>query len=130
MSNVRMPFKWVNTSNLMTFECCFLISQYHENCSAMSSFAVLRHVPWNTYLQCSSMFSLVCYGFYLMFIYGFWFFYLWFLFFIFFSDAADNKQSYLNEISVERSIFKCNIQKSVPRSLQLQNTVIFKNRTM
>ena len=26
MSNVRMPFKRVNSSNLMTFECCFLIS--------------------------------------------------------------------------------------------------------
>ena len=25
ISNVWMPFKWVNTSNLMTFECCFLI---------------------------------------------------------------------------------------------------------
>ena len=31
MSNVWMPFKRVNTSNLMTFECCFLISWYHEN---------------------------------------------------------------------------------------------------
>ena len=27
MSNVWMPFKRVNTSNLMTFECCFLISK-------------------------------------------------------------------------------------------------------
>ena len=46
------------------------------------------------------MFSLVCYGFYS-------------LFAIFFSDAADNEHSYLVEIPVERSIFECNIQKSV-----------------
>ena len=50
-----------HTSNLMTFECCFLISQYHESCNAMSSFTVLHHVPWNFYLHCSSMFSLFVY---------------------------------------------------------------------
>ena len=48
----------------------------------------------------------------------------------FFSDAADNEHSYLVEIPVERSIFECNIQKSVLRSLQLKNIVIFKNRNM
>ena len=41
----------------------------------------------------------------------------------FFSDAADNEHSYLVEIPVERSIFECNIQKSVPRS-KLQNTIL------
>ena len=54
MTNVWMPFKRVNSSNLMTFECCFLISWYHENCHAMSSFTVLRHVPWNTFI-CSAV---------------------------------------------------------------------------
>ena len=47
ISNVRMPIervKSVNTSNLTTFECCFLISKYCENCNAMSSFTVIRHV--------------------------------------------------------------------------------------
>ena len=53
------------------------------------------------------MFSLSCYGFYL-------------LFTIFFSDAADNEHSYLVEIPVEHSVFECNIQKSVPRSLRLK----------
>ena len=48
----------------------------------------------------------------------------------FFSDAADNEHSYLVEIPVERSIFECNIQESVPRSLQLKNIVIFKNRNI
>ena len=47
-----------------------------------------------------------------------------------FSDTADNEHSYLVEIPVERSIFECNIQESVPRSLQLKNIVIFKNRNM
>ena len=64
------------------FECCFLISKYHENYNVMSvsSFTVLTSCTLEYfYLQCSSMFSLVCYGFYL-------------LFTIFFSDAADNKQ--------------------------------------
>ena len=44
-SNIRMPFKQVKTSNLMTFEWYFLISQYHENCNPMSSFTLWRHVP-------------------------------------------------------------------------------------
>ena len=48
----------------------------------------------------------------------------------FFSDAADNEHSYLVEIPVERSMFECNIQTIVPRSLQLKNIVIFKNRNM
>ena len=42
----------------------------------------------------------------------------------FFSDAADNEHSYLVEIPVERSIFECNIQKSVPRLLQLKNIML------
>ena len=70
----------------------------------------------NFYLQCSSIFSLV-YGFQL-------------LLTIFFSDAADNKHRYLVEIVVEHSIFECNIQKCVPRSLQLKNIFIFKNRNV
>ena len=48
----------------------------------------------------------------------------------FFSNAADNEHSKLVEIPVERSIFECNIQKSIPLSLQLKNIVIFKNRNM
>ena len=32
-------------SNIMTFECCFLISKYHENCNAISSVTAIRHVP-------------------------------------------------------------------------------------
>ena len=51
---VNPPFKRVNTSNLMMFECCFLIPWHHENCNAMSSFTVLRHVPWNTFI-CSAV---------------------------------------------------------------------------
>ena len=45
-----------------------------------------------------------------------------------FSNAADKKHSYLVEIPLERSIFECNIQKSVPGSLQLQN-IILSSRT-
>ena len=68
-------------------------------------------------LHCSSVFSLVCYGFYLL--------------FTFFSDAAYSEYSYLVEIVVERSVFVCNIQKSVPRLLQLKKYyVTFKNRNM
>ena len=48
----------------------------------------------------------------------------------FFSNAADNEHSKVVEIPVKRSIFECYIQKSVPRSLQLKNIVIFKNRNM
>ena len=113
-----MPFKRVNTSNLMTFECCFLISQYHENCNAMSSFTVLRHVPWNTFIcsavQCFHQFVMV-------FIY---------CLLSFFSDAAYSEHSQLVEIVVERSIFECAIQKGVPRSLQLNKYNIFKTRNM
>ena len=53
------------------------------------------------------MFSLVCFGFYL-------------LFTNFFSYAADKKHSQLVEIPVGRSTFEYNIQRSVPRSLQLK----------
>ena len=50
---------------------------------------------------------------------------LWFLFIVYylFRGAAYSEHSYLVEIVVERSIFECNIQKSVPRSLQLKNTL-------
>ena len=124
-----MPFKRVNTSNLMTFECCFLIPQYHENCNAMSSFTVLRHVPWNTFIcsavQCFHQFVMV-------FIYCLLSCVMVSIYCLlsFFSDAADNEHSQLVEIPVERSIFQCNILKSVSRSLQLKNIVIFKNRNM
>ena len=48
-----------------------------------------------------------------------------------FSDAAGNEHNQLGEIPVERSTFKCNIQKSVPRSLQLKEYyVTFKNRNV
>ena len=118
-----MPFKRVNTSNQMTFECCFLISQYHENCNAMSSFTVMY---LRTLLQCCSMFSLVCYGFYLLFICLF----IQLIYLSFFSDAAYSEHSQLVEIVVERSIFECAIQKGIPRSLQLNKYVIFKTRNM
>ena len=52
---------------------------------------------------------------------------LWFLFIVyslFFSDAAGNEQSWLVEIPVERSIFECNIQKSVPVLSQLKNIML------
>ena len=112
-----MPFKRVNTSNLTTSECCFLTSQYHENCTAIPSFIVLRHVTWNTFIcnavQCFHQFAMV---------------YICLL--SFFSDAAYSEHCQLVEIVVERSIFECNIQKSDPRSLQLKKYVIFKNRNM
>ena len=38
------------SSNLTTFECCFLISKYHENCNVMSSFTVIHHETWNTFI--------------------------------------------------------------------------------
>ena len=47
-----------------------------------------------------------------------------------FSNAVDNEHSKLIEIPVEHSILERNIQKSVSRSLQLKNIVIFKNRNM
>ena len=44
------------------FEWCFLSSKYHDNFNAMSSFTVLRPVPWNK--QSSFMFSLwLCFFF-------------------------------------------------------------------
>ena len=46
----------------------------------------------------------------------------------FFSDAADNEHSYLVEIPVDRSIFECNIQKSIPRSLQLKILCYFQEQ--
>ena len=124
-----MSFKRVNTSNLVTFECCFLIPQYHENCNAMSSFSILRHIPWNTLIcsavQCFHQFAMVftyCLLSCLM--------VSIYCFPSCFSNAADSEHSKLVEILVERSIFECNIQKRVPRSLQLKNIVILKNRNL
>ena len=65
----------------------------------MSPFTVLRHVPWNTFVMV-------------------------FIVYYLFSDVTDNEHSYLVEIPVERSFFECNIQKSVPRSLQLKNIML------
>ena len=116
MSNIRMPLKWVNTSNLMMFEWCFLISKYHENCNAMLSFAVLPHVPWNTYLQCNAMFLLVCFGFYLFLL-------------SLFSDTAGNKHSLLKfqKVQFSRVIFK----KYIPILLQLKKYyVTFQNKNI
>ena len=111
-----MPFKRVNTCDLMTFECYFLISQYHENFNAMSPFTVLRHVTWITFIcsavQCFHQFVMIFINCLLS----------------FFSDAAYSEHSYLAEIVVERSIFECNIQKSIQLSSQLKKYVIFKNR--
>ena len=56
-------------------------------------------------------YAIVSYGYYL-------------LFTIFFSDAADNEHSQLVELPGERSIFECNILKSVPRSSQLKNIYV------
>ena len=109
-----MPFKRGNTNNLMTFECFFLISQYHENCNAMSSFSVLRH-----YL--GTLLSVVQHNV------------LTSLFWFLFSDIACNKYSQPVQIPVERSTFKCNIQKSVLRSLHCnlkKYYVTLKNRNM
>ena len=71
----------------------------------MLSFTVLRHVPWNT-LICNAV---QCFHYFMVFIY---------CLLSFFSDAEDSEHSYLVEIPVKRSIFVCNIQKSIPRSLQ------------
>ena len=38
-----------------------------------------------------------------------------------FSNAADKKHSYLVEIPLERSIFECNIQKSVPGNYKISS---------
>ena len=103
-----MPFTQVNTSNPMTFECCFLFLQYHENCNAMSSFTVLRHVPWKTFI-CSAV----------------QYFHQFAMIFIYcllpsFSDAEYSEHIQLVQIVVK---------KSVSRSLQLKK-MIFKNRNM
>ena len=122
-----MTFKRVITSNLMTLECCFLISKYHENCNAMSSFTVLRYVPCNTFI-CSAVqcfHQLVMVFIYCLISRAMVFICLLF----FFSDATDNEHIQLVEIPAERSIFESNIQKSVP-TLQLKNIIIFKNRNM
>ena len=51
---------------------------------------------------------------------------LWFLFIAYyrFLVMQQKTNSYLVEIPVERSIFGCNIQKSVPRSLQLKSIIL------
>ena len=120
LSNVKRQntIQKVNTRNLMTFECCFLISKYHENCSTMSSFTVLRHVLRNIFI-CSAV---RCFHQFVMVII--------YCLLSFFSDAADNKHSYVVKIPVKCSAFKCNIQKSITRSLQITYIVIFKNRNM
>ena len=68
ISNVRMPIKRVRSVNLTTAECCFLISKYYENCNAMSSFTVIRHVPLRHEtvsfpLQLNVFISLLCFFF-------------------------------------------------------------------
>ena len=65
------------------------------------------------------MFLLVCYGFF----YCLLSFVIVFIYCLlsFFSDGTDNEDSNLVESPVKRSIFKCNIQKIVPRPLQLRN---------
>ena len=95
----------------------FMISKYHENCNAISSFTVnICHVTLNNFIcsaaHCFCQFVMV------------------FLDSLpsFFRDATDKEQSQLVEFPVEDSIFECNIQKSVPRSLQLKKyCVVLKN---
>ena len=90
MSNFWMPFKRVNTSHQMTIEWCFLISkitriaiQCHPSLYYVKHFGtILFAVQRNVFISL-----------------------LWFLF----RDAAGNKHSWLVEIPVERSTFKCNI---------------------
>ena len=43
-----------------------------------------------------------------------------------FSNVSDSEHCELNEILVERSIFQYNIQKSVPRSLQLKKMLFWR----
>ena len=62
----------------------------HENYNAVSSFTVLRHVPWNNFIYSAAQYD-----------------FLWFLF----SDAAGNEHCLLVEIPVKRSTFNSNIQK-------------------
>ena len=117
MSNIRMPIKWVNTSTLMMFECCFLISNYHDNYNVMSSFTALHHVPQKTFICSAAQY--------------FYQFVIVICLLCFFSDAPDNERSQLVEIPIERSIFECNIQKTIPRSLQLKKYYLtFKNRSV
>ena len=116
-----MPLKWVNTSNLTTFECCFLIPQSGENYNAISSFTVLRQVPLNTFI-CSAVqyfhqFVIYCLLSCVMVS-------------IYCSDVADNEHSYLLEIPVERSIFECYIKKRFKIILIKKYHFIFKNRNM
>ena len=72
MPNAWMPFKRVNTNNLMTLECCFLvlfldfIVLWELQCNVILHF-ITSCTSEHFYLQCSLMFSLVCYGFYLLF---------------------------------------------------------------
>ena len=70
----------------------------HENCNAMSSFTVLRHVSWNTFIysavQCFHQFVMVFVNCLVSFC----------------SDAAYSEHSQLVEIVGEWSIFECNIQ--------------------
>ena len=100
----------------MTFECCFLIVNYNENCNAMSSFTAICHVPWNPFIcsatQCFHQFVMV----------------LSYCLLSFFSDAVDSEHNQLVEIPVEHSIFKFNVQKSVPTSLQLKKYCYFQRQ--
>ena len=112
MSNVRMPFKRVNTSNLMTFECCSMISK-------IMRIAIQCHPSLDYVMYLGPLLFAVQRNVFISL--------LWFLF----SDAASNEHSQLVEIPVERSSFKYNIQKSIPRSLQLKKYyVTFKNRNV
>ena len=67
MPNIRMSFKWVSTSNLMMFEWFFLILKYLQNCNPISSFTVLHHVPWSTFI-CSAAWCF--HQFFMVFIYS------------------------------------------------------------
>ena len=119
-----MSFKRVDTSNLMTSECWLLISQYHENCNAMSSFTVLRHIPRNTFIcsavQCFHQFVMIficcLLSSFMVFIY---------CLLSFFSDATDNENSQLVEIPQ-------NVQypRKHSKIITTKKYVIFKNRNM
>ena len=82
ISNVWMPLKRVNTSNLMTFEWCFLIPRIMR--IAMQCYSSLYYVM---YLR--TLLFTVQRNVFISF--------LWFLF----SDAAGTEHSYLVEIPVE-----------------------------
>ena len=81
----------------------------YENCNAMSLYYVMYLGTLLFAVQSNGFISL-----------------LWFLF----SDSAGHEHSQLVEIPVECSTFQCNIQKSVPRSVQLKKYVTFKNRNV